>query len=146
MSTRVMIFAGARGGLVRQLGDLDRWCEEKKNKGRLHTIEARRKQLKHLQRPFKKLPQVDAFLRKFNGKKAAERKQILVLTGPSGMGKTQFVRSLFTFGSLLELNAGSMKTVCLPGWDEENTKQFYGMSAQHHSSARTEKYSSTLPR
>ena len=113
-------------GLVRQLGDLDRWYEEKKNKERPHTLEARRKKLKHLQRPFKKLPQVDAFLRKFNGKKPLERKKILVLTGPSGMGKTQFVRSLFTFGSLLELNAGSMKTVCLPGWDEEITEHFLG--------------------
>ena len=81
-------------GLVRLLGDLDRWYEEKKNKERLHTIEARRKQLEHLQRPFKKLPQVDAFLRKLNGKKPLERKK-MVLTGPSGMGKTQFVRSLF---------------------------------------------------
>ena len=45
------------------------------------------------------------------------RKAILVLDGPSGMGKTEYVRSLFLRDALLEINAGDMTTLCLPGFD-----------------------------
>ena len=112
-------------GLVRKLADLDKWYEEKKSRARKMRIAARQEQLRRLQRPFKILPQVKAFLRKYIGSKPCERKKILVLTGPSGMGKTQYVRSLFPAGSLLELNAGSMKTICLPSWDEELHKAIF---------------------
>ena len=107
-----------------KLANLDRWLEEKLREKRAR-IEARRAQLQRLQRPLKTLPQVNAFLRKFNGPNPCERKMILVLDGPSGMGKTQFVRSLFLPGALLELNAASMRTPCLPGFDERRHKAIF---------------------
>ena len=111
--------------LMRKLGDLDRWQEEKKIRDRRARIEARQAQLQRVQRPFKDHPQVNAFLRKYNGPKPCERKRIMVLTGPSGMGKTQYVRSLFPSGSLLGLNAANMKTPCLPVLDEDIHKAIF---------------------
>ena len=41
------------------------------------------------------------------------RKQFLVLTGPSKLGKTKYVRYLFAVGSVLELNCAGLQHVCL---------------------------------
>ena len=82
-----------------------------------------------LQQPFRTLPRVIAFIRKYvSNREPIARKAILVLDGPSGLGKTEYVRSLFLRDALLEINAGDMQVVCLPGlrqwgtlgilWDE----------------------------
>ena len=127
-----MSYANVRADICRspknlaiKLGNLEKWHEEKLLREREARIDARLAQLKLKQRPFKTHPQVNAFLRKFNGPNPCERKMILVLTGPSGMGKTQFVRSLFPSGALLELNAANMGTPCLPGFDEEKHKAIF---------------------
>ena len=41
-----------------------------------------------------------------------------MLDGPSGLGKTEYVRSLFVRDALLEVNAGDMQVVCIPGFDQ----------------------------
>ena len=41
------------------------------------------------------------------------RKQFPVLTGPSQMGKTEYVRSWFAVGRALELNCDGLKHICL---------------------------------
>ena len=104
--------------LLARLGNLEKWYEEKMVMERNLRIAARQAELTRKQLPFKTLAKVDAFLRKFLGPIPCERKKILVLTGPSGMGKTQYVRSLFPPGGLLELNAANMAVPCLPGFDE----------------------------
>ena len=45
------------------------------------------------------------------------RKKCLVLQGPSRTGKTEFVRGLFSLGTVLELNCANLKEICLDGFD-----------------------------
>jgi hypothetical protein len=111
--------------LQTKLGNLEKWYEEKRLREREARIAARQAELRQKQRPFKTLSQVNAFLRKFVGPTPCERKKILVLDGPSGKGKTQFVRSLFPPGALLELNAANMGTPCLPGFDERRHRAIF---------------------
>ena len=70
-------------------------------------------------RSFKKFPAVDAWLRKYASGRLCDRKKVLVLTGPSGVGKTAFVRNLFGAGSVLELNAAGLSCVNLQAFDPE---------------------------
>ena len=42
--------------------------------------------------------------------------EFLVITGPSGLGETEFVRSLFSFGAVFELNCAGMKHIVLTGF------------------------------
>ena len=64
-----------------------------------------------------------AFLRKYvTNREPIARKKILVLDGPSGLGKTEYVRSLFLRDSLLELNAACMQVVILPGFQQKGTR------------------------
>ena len=50
------------------------------------------------------------------------RTSILVLDGPSGLGKTEYVRSLFLRDALLEINARQMKSICLHGFQQSKTR------------------------
>ena len=45
------------------------------------------------------------------------RKKILVLAGPTGTGKTEYVKSLFGSQNVLELNAAGMQHPCLRSFD-----------------------------
>jgi hypothetical protein len=53
------------------------------------------------------------------------RKRFLVLTGPSGVGKTEYARSLFAVGSLLELNCAGVVDVCLSSFDAEQHRAIF---------------------
>ena len=48
---------------------------------------------------------------------AQSRKRLLVSSGPSRTGKTEFVRIFFPLGCLLELNCSAPKSVCFAGFD-----------------------------
>ena len=119
---RVQLFRTTKN-LVRRMADFEKY-RELQEQYRLEAHVERVQAHMHFQkRPQIRLPQVEAFLRKYvKNREPVARKKILVLDGPSGVGKTEFVRSLFTSGSLLELNAGDMKTVCLPGFNQSNTR------------------------
>ena len=109
--------------LVRRMTDLDKYVqlfEQYRMEAHVKRVQAH---MEGLKRPFIRVPQVEGFLKKFvKNREPVARKKILVLDGPSGVGKTEFVRSLFTTGSLLEINASDMKSVCLPGFDQSNTR------------------------
>ena len=45
------------------------------------------------------------------------RKALLVLQGPSSVGKTEYVRTLFGPGEVLEMNCAGLTTVCMSGFD-----------------------------
>ena len=66
--------------------------------------------------PFPRWSLVDAWLKEVT-KPLQTRKKFLVLQGPSRTGKTEFVRGLFSLGSLLELNCANMKDICLASFD-----------------------------
>ena len=43
----------------------------------------------------------------------------MLLHGPTGLGKTEYVRSLFPIGAVCELNAKGLTSVCLSTFDAE---------------------------
>ena len=109
--------------LVRRFADLDKYSQLAEQYRMEAHVERAQAHFEGLKRPFKRLPQVHAFLRKYvNNREPVARKKILILDGPSGVGKTEFVRSLFTSASLLEINAGDMSVVCLPGFNQTTTR------------------------
>ena len=57
--------------------------------------------------------------KKENTKPMMRRKKMLVLAGPTGTGKTEFVKSLFGPEHVLELNAAGMLHPCLRGFDSD---------------------------
>ena len=57
--------------------------------------------------------------RKENTKPMMRRKKILVLAGPTGTGKTEFVKAMFGHDRVLELNAAGMLYPCLRSFDGE---------------------------
>ena len=103
-------------GLVRRLQDLDRWHASQQES--LIEVRAHATQLRLRQglRAFRPIPAVDAWLDMYSSGVHA-RKRLLVLDGPSGMGKTEFVRSLFPQSAVLELNCAGLVHVCIPGFD-----------------------------
>ena len=103
-------------GLVRRLADLECWHKSRQEmlvKEMVATAQAAsRRQLQ----PFPRWSLVDAWLKEVT-KPLQTRKKFLVLQGPSRTGKTEFVRGLFSLGSLLELNCANMKDICLASFD-----------------------------
>ena len=67
-------------------------------------------------RPFKTFDVVASWLAA-NYQTVASRRKFLVITGPSGVGKTEFVRSLFPENSILELNGGCLEHINLEAFD-----------------------------
>ena len=109
--------------LVRRMADLEKYVALKEEDETEDRIKSVRKAISGLQRPFRTIPMVTAFLRKYiTNRGPIARKKILVLDGPSGLGKTEFVRSLFLRDALLELNAASMQVVCLPGFRQQGAR------------------------
>ena len=106
---------------VRKLADLDRWKQATSEDALEIRVQERQNLLRATHRPFRVVPEVVRFLRAYDtfGEPRAPlaRKKICVLYGPSRMGKTEYVRSLFAQGSVMELNCANMKDVCLVGFD-----------------------------
>ena len=106
---------------TRKLQDLERWKEEKDKL----AIEVRVIKLQHAYKStlkaFRVVPDVNTFLEKYSTWEPRPtplgRKKICVLHGPTGLGKTEYVRSFFPVGGLLELNCADMQSVCLNGFD-----------------------------
>ena len=67
---------------------------------------------------FREFPAVREWFNQSTGGLRA-RKKFLVITGPSGVGKSEFVRSLFPLGAVLELNCAGVKDVCLAAFDAQ---------------------------
>ena len=121
-----MCYDAARGelvrtgkGLVGRLKDLDCWhlsmpellLEE-------HVLNVE-KRIRTRLANFPLVPEIDAWLHSAQVPEQT-RKRFLVLTGPLRMGKTQYVRSLFDVGRVLELNCAGLKHVCLQEFRPSN--------------------------
>ena len=102
-------------GLCRRLADLDRWHAARLEQEMMVRSEQLQKKLRSTLKTFQRFDVVDKWLGE-NFRTVAARRKFLVITGPSGVGKTEFVRSLFEFGAVLELNCAGMEHVCLTGF------------------------------
>ena len=89
-------------GIARRLADLSVWEAEAKAR-RLDVLKkARLEALAAEMKPFRQLPEVDAWLQE--SKAVSMRKKFLVLEGPSKVAKTAFAKSLFGAEATFELN------------------------------------------
>ena len=68
------------------------------------------------------------------------RKQILVLDGPSALGKTAYLRSLFLPGTILEMNCAAMKSIHLTGFDAETSKCIFWDELSAHMILQNRKF------
>ena len=100
----------------RRLRDLDSWHKNKQQAELNQVVAQRLLEIRQSLRPFPSWKLVDEWLAEVT-RPAQSRKRVLVLTGPSRTGKTEFVRCLFPIGGLLELNCSTAKSVCLVGFD-----------------------------
>lgn len=102
-------------GLVRRLGDLDKWWATKQELQLQERARQVQEALRKTQKAFKSYPLVDKWLAQSTQELQA-RKKFLVLTGPTGVGKSVFVRSLFKQGEVFELNCASLEHPVLTGF------------------------------
>jgi hypothetical protein len=98
-------------GLPRRLADLDRWLLEQQKEKMRANVAKTQAQLFKAMRPFQQIGKVQAWMRKYSG--SCSRKKFLVLEGASGLGKTEYARSLFGVERTLELNCAGSLSFCL---------------------------------
>jgi hypothetical protein len=98
-------------GLPRRLADLERWQAEHRQEEMRARVAATQAHLSKAMRPFPPINKVTAWLRKFSG--ICSRKKIIVLEGASGLGKTEYARSLLGVDKTLELNCAGSLNFCL---------------------------------
>ena len=103
-------------GYARRLSDLESWHRNKQEEMIQGRIWETQQQLEKQLAVFPRWPLVDAWLQEVSQPHQL-RKRFLVLDGPSRLGKTQFVRSLFSMASVLELNCAGVTSVCLGSFD-----------------------------
>ena len=75
------------------------------------------RELERTEQPFKKFPEIETW--KEEHAVARPRYRFLVLVGPSGLGKTQFAKSLVQKGRSLELNMASAPEPNLKEYDHD---------------------------
>lgn len=85
-------FIRTGSGLLRRLGDLDKFKSEMAEIDLQAHIKARMQLLSGLLKPFKRLPEVDSWLA--TAQMPSFRKKFLVLEGPSGLGKTEYAKRI----------------------------------------------------
>ena len=98
-------------GITRRLADLEKWMAEQREEVMRGRVAETQVLLAKVMRPFPEIPKVVAWQRKFSG--ACTRKKFLVLEGASGLGKTEYARSLFGVERTLELNCAGSLSFCL---------------------------------
>ena len=103
--------------LPRLLGNLDKLAQELKEQRLRKQIALIEQQLELQARPFKTIPAVDSW--KAEHAQPRPRYRFLVLVGPSGVGKTQFAKSLVPKGRSLELNMAAAPEPNLKEYDHE---------------------------
>ena len=82
----------------RRLADLDCWHRNRTAMLVNARVEAVQKALRSLLQPFQRWPIVESWLSEVR-RPFQSRKMCLALYGPSRLGKTEFVRALFSIGS-----------------------------------------------
>ena len=99
-------------GLVRRLQDLECWHKKSQELELEEHVFNVQKRIRTRLSAFPAVPEINFWLHR-SMQPELTRKHFLVLTGPSQMGKTEYVRSLFPVGRVLELNCAGLKHVCL---------------------------------
>ena len=89
-------------GLNRKLADLDKWWAENQQAELRTHVERRQAELQARLKMFRVLPEVEKWRQ--SESQVCFRKKFLVLEGPGGIGKTEFVKNLFGPAQTLELN------------------------------------------
>ena len=97
-------------GLCMKMTDLEKLVQVRREQKIWARIDAVQKKIAEGSLAFKNYPVVDAWKEQAT-KPYQRRKQFLVLEGPSGVGKTEFVRGLFGADALLELNCANCSAV-----------------------------------
>ena len=115
VESRKMVYEDAKGelvqcgkGLVRRLADLEAWRKAKQILLVRDMVSAAQAASRSHLQSFPRWPTVDAWLVEVT-KPLLPRKKCLVLHGPSRIGKTECVRSLFQLGAVLELNCANLE-------------------------------------
>jgi hypothetical protein len=103
-------------GLVRRLADLEKWHACKQEIEMIAHADRTQLALRGKLAIFQKYDVVQHWLAASTNL-LLNRKKFLVITGPSGVGKSQYVRSLFPHGAVHELNCAGLKHVCLAGFN-----------------------------
>jgi len=117
-----MIACGS--GFSRRMGDLRAWQaarQEVKLRAHVQAEQAHHMATNYTWRSF---PAIDSWLSAMQ-RPHQRRKSFLVLEGPSGLGKTEYVRSLCGPAATLELNADSMRVPYLREFDPEVHKVIF---------------------
>ena len=99
-------------GLVRRLKDLDCWHQHMQELVLGAQVFNVQKRIRTRLSSFPPVPGIGTWLQRAMVPEQAHT-HFLVLIGPSQMGKTEYVRSLFPVGRILELNCAGLKHVCL---------------------------------
>ena len=105
VSEQELIKTGER--LPRTLPALRRYWQENRSMSLVGRVRKRQQQFHFPLRPSVRVPDVDAWLEQYS-RGVWPRKKFLVLDGPSGMGKTEYARSLFGTEATPERNAASI--------------------------------------
>ena len=103
--------------LPRLLSNLDKYVMELRDQRLRTRIAEIERELERAERPFKTFPEIERW--KEEHALARPRYRFLVLVGPSGLGKTQFAKSLVRKGRSLELNMASAPEPNLKEYDHE---------------------------
>ena len=103
-------------GYQRRMAELKAWEHGKKELKLQEHIVAEQAYHRAHNLAFRAFPEISAWFAR-NTKPHMRRKEILVVEGPSGLGKTEYIKALVGEGQCLELNAESMDTPMLLGLD-----------------------------
>ena len=102
-------------GLPRKLADLDKWHQESQKLSLENRIRETQALLGESLSPFRELPAVTSWMAECA--RPSFRKRFLVLEGPSGLGKTEYVKHLYGREHTLELNCACSEHVQLRDFD-----------------------------
>ena len=103
--------------LPRLLQNFDKSIQELREERMRERILSIERELERSERPFKTIPEVEEW--KAEHAVPRPRDRFLVLVGTSGMGKTQFAKSLVPKGRALELNMAAAPEPNLKEYDHE---------------------------
>ena len=126
-----MSYQSARQELIRcgknirhNLSDLDAWNAATVDMQLATRVAEVQNIVQSQQRVFRQLDSVRAWMSRY-GSGCHARKPLMVLTGPSGTGKSSYVRSLVPRHALLELNCSGVRHVHLTGFDPLGTRLIF---------------------
>jgi len=105
-------------GLARRLQDLSLWRSARADLAAQAYVDEAAVVHAQTNKPWKRIPLIDEWKAQ-NTQQFMRRKKFLVLVGPTGVGKTEFVKAMFGPKHTLELNAAGMQHPCLRDFNPE---------------------------